>query len=85
MNSAFGYTFVYPSIHSPHDNEGHPGLSVPGSNAPCEIDFLEACRAQDKAAAQVWREFMRVFIERQGVGAPAHASVAAGTHRKKRR
>lgn len=28
--------------------------------------FLEACRAQDKPAAQVLREFMRRFIEEHG-------------------
>jgi hypothetical protein len=28
--------------------------------------FLDACRAQDKPAAQVIREFMRDYIERHG-------------------
>lgn len=27
--------------------------------------FLEACRAQDKPAAQVIREFMRAYVDRQ--------------------
>jgi len=28
--------------------------------------FLDACRAQDKPAAQVIREFMRDYVERHG-------------------
>jgi hypothetical protein len=28
--------------------------------------FLQTCRAQDKPAAQVIREFMREYVERQG-------------------
>lgn len=42
--------------------------------------FLEACRAQDKPAAQVLREFMRDYVNRhedaQG-GAGARRSVVA--------
>lgn len=35
--------------------------------------FLEVCRAQDKPAAQVIREFMREYVERQenAQGGPA--------------
>lgn len=31
--------------------------------------FLEACRAQDKPAAQVLREFMRQYVENYSVSA----------------
>ncbi len=30
--------------------------------------FLKVCRAQDKPAAQVLREFMRAYVERHRVG-----------------
>ncbi|KUO62637.1 MAG: hypothetical protein APF80_14225 [Alphaproteobacteria bacterium BRH_c36] len=35
--------------------------------------FLEACRAQDKPAAQVLREFMRTYV--QGSAAPTNRDV----------
>jgi len=43
--------------------------------------FLEVCRAQDKPAAQVIREFMRQYVERQegAQGDPAE------TDRRRRR
>jgi hypothetical protein len=28
-------------------------------------EFVEACRAQDKSAAQVLRDFMRLYVEKQ--------------------
>lgn len=31
-------------------------------------DFVDACRAQDKPAAQVLREFMREYVERYRQG-----------------
>lgn len=38
--------------------------------------FLEVCRAQDKPAAQVIREFMRAYVDRHdaGQGGPADIS-----------
>ncbi|WP_372837462.1 plasmid-related protein [Phaeovulum sp.] len=30
--------------------------------------FLQACRAEDKPAAQVLRDFMRRYVEAQGTG-----------------
>jgi hypothetical protein len=30
-------------------------------------EFVTVCRAQDKVAAQVLREFMRAFVDRHGV------------------
>jgi hypothetical protein len=43
--------------------------------------FLEVCRAQDKPAAQVLREFMRAYVERQegAQGGPAE------TYKRRRR
>ncbi len=41
--------------------------------------FVQACRAQDRAAADVLRDFMRVFTEKQQQG---QASLFAGTKRK---
>lgn len=41
--------------------------------------FLEVCRAQDKPAAQVIREFMREYVERQEDAQPA------GNDRRRRR
>ena len=41
-------------------------------------DFVEVCRAQDKPAAQVLREFMRAYVARQ---APPGRSIA-GERRK---
>lgn len=41
--------------------------------------FLEACRAQDRPAAQVIREFMRDFVQR---AAPVSNAAAAGKRRK---
>jgi hypothetical protein len=33
-------------------------------------EFVTVCRAQDKVAAQVLREFMRAFVDRHGVAKP---------------
>lgn len=33
-------------------------------------EFLEACRRQDKSAAQVLREFMRGYVDRHRPAAP---------------
>jgi hypothetical protein len=41
--------------------------------------FVQACRAQDRAAADVLRDFMRFFTEKQQQG---QASLFAGTKRK---
>lgn len=41
--------------------------------------FVQACRAQDRAAADVLRDFMRSFTEKQQQG---QASLFAGTKRK---
>jgi hypothetical protein len=42
-------------------------------------DFVQACRAQDRAAADVLREFMRAFTEKQHQG---QASLFAGTKQR---
>ena len=41
--------------------------------------FAQACRAQDRAAADVLRDFMRGFTEKQQQG---QATLFAGTKRK---
>lgn len=41
--------------------------------------FVQACRAQDRVAADVLRDFMRSFTEKQQQG---QASLFAGTKRK---
>ena len=38
--------------------------------------FLEACRAQDKPAAQVLREFMREYVERCRTDSPEKSGVS---------
>lgn len=43
--------------------------------------FLEVCRAQDKPAAQVIREFMREYVERQEVGQGGPAEPDKGRRR----
>jgi hypothetical protein len=35
-------------------------------------EFLEACRAQDRPAAQVLREFMRAYVEKHRIPAKAN-------------
>jgi hypothetical protein len=41
--------------------------------------FVQACRAQDRAAADVLRDFMRTFTQKQQQG---QADLFAGTKRK---
>lgn len=40
--------------------------------------FLDACRAQDRPAAQVIREFMRDYVERHGQVVPGQGKKQRG-------
>ena len=43
--------------------------------------FVQACRAQERAASDVMREFMRAFTDKQQQG---QADLFAGTRRKQK-
>ena len=43
--------------------------------------FVQACRAQERAASDVMREFMRAFTDKQQQG---QADLFAGTERKQK-
>jgi hypothetical protein len=45
-------------------------------------EFLETCRAQDRPAAQVLRDFMRKFIASNGSAPPRRAGKPAAKRRK---
>jgi hypothetical protein len=42
-------------------------------------EFLEACRKQDKSAAQVLREFMREYVSAHQPDGSNHAPLAKGS------
>lgn len=44
-------------------------------------EFVAVCRAQDKVAAQVLREFMRAYVDRHGEAMP---SVSRGRTKRPR-
>ena len=46
-------------------------------NRDLRDEFLEVCRAQDKPAAQVLREFMREYIASHGTNRQHHSKPTA--------
>ena len=68
MSVANGYTFVYPlatlRLMSLKTKDAGLRLRV---EKELRQDFVEACRASGKPAAQVLREFMRDFVARERV------------------
>lgn len=46
--------------------------------------FLEACRVQDRPAAQVLREFMRAYVAQNGASVSNSVGLSRGSDRKPR-
>lgn len=62
-----GFSVVYPLVTLPAMSGKDSGLRVRVEKA-LRDEFLEACHAQDRPAAQVIREFMRNYVAQAGAG-----------------
>ena len=63
-NQKFGYTLVYPMVTLTTMGTKDVGLRVRIERSFRE-ECLEACRAENKPAAQVIREFMREYVAKR--------------------
>ncbi len=62
-----GYTIVYPLWYGVRMATKDSGMRIRVEKELREA-FVQACRAQDRAAADVLRDFMRTFTSKQQLG-----------------